>query len=384
MPVTIRAKTGEDVQPGGTALFGSLESLRSICALVVALFHVTWTNHFLRLPGIDRAWTFVDFFFVLSGFVISNAYLGKINTSGDARDFMIKRLFRLYPLHIVTLIGVGALQFVSWKMLGRADPFGSNWQVLIALNLTLSHAIGLSSGAILNVPSWSISVELYAYMLFCLIGLVGRSPRIRATILALCVAVSLFALVTANPDYGLSTPANTSLARGVFGFSLGCFITVFRQNFVLRVSGWFADAVIAVIAAVIIAMMTLNGEHSHFLFWLPLVFGMFILALTCSHGSRLVAFLEMRIFRQFGMISYSIYMNHVFILMLFSFVAGRIASGPKIVAEHGQLHAIPLLTGDILVAGFIIVLLASSWVTYRLIENPGRSLGRRITKSGLR
>jgi peptidoglycan/LPS O-acetylase OafA/YrhL len=365
-----------------TEFFPCLESLRSVCALVVALFHVTWTNHILLIPAMDRAWTFVDFFFVLSGFVISNAYLATVRTTGDVRQFMIKRLFRLYPLHIFTLCAVGILQLVSWKILGRGDSFGTNWPVLLALNLSLSHAVGFSSGMILNVPSWSISVELYAYLLFCIICLAGHKMGAWFPLIVAAIIISLIMMMTLHPEQGLSTPADSSLARGIFGFGIGCLVTLFRRHFALRITGLMADGAIAIVGALILHLMTGYGEHSAALFWLPPAFALFILVITSAAQSQTIRFLETRLFRNFGQISYSIYMNHVFVLMGFSFVAGRIASGPKIAAEHGLLHAVPLAWGDILALAFVVTLLVLSWGTYQLIENPGRLLGRRLA-SGL-
>jgi peptidoglycan/LPS O-acetylase OafA/YrhL len=361
-----------------TEFFPCLESLRSICALVVALFHIGWTNHIKLIPMMDRAWTFVDFFFVLSGFVISNAYFGKIATLSQTRQFLIKRIFRLYPLHIATLLMVGFVQFASWQWLGRENPFGPHWPWLLALNLTLSHAIGLSDGMILNVPSWSISVELYAYLAFCIICLISRSKTALLATLIASSAVSLVLLISASPDLGLSTPANSSLARGIFGFCLGCLSTLFRRRFSFSLTGVRADMVIMAITCVILMLMAKCSEYSHALFWLPAVFALFIVTITNARGSWIVSFLENRVFRSFGLISYSIYMNHVFILMGFSFLAGRFATGPKVVAEHGTLHAVPLATGDLLTIGFVVTLLVVSWLTYWLIENPGRLIGRRV------
>ncbi len=362
------------------AFFPCLESLRSICALVVALFHIGWTNHLKLIPAMDRAWTFVDFFFVLSGVVISNAYLGKIRNAHQVKLFLIKRIFRLYPLHIATLIMVGAVQFASWKWLGRESSFGPDWPWLLTLNLTLSHAIGLGSGMILNVPSWSISVELYAYLAFCLFCLIGRTKTLFLAILIASIAVSLWVLVTANPDLGLSTPANSSLARGIFGFCIGALVTLLRRSVPFQLTGIRADFVIATISCLIIAMMSLCHETSHFLFWLPAIFGLFILAITNVQGSKIVFILENRIFRNFGLISYSIYMNHVFVLMFFSFLANRLSHGETAIVGRGALRNVPLITGDLLALGYVVTLLALSWLTYRVIENPGRLIGRKLAE----
>ncbi len=53
----------------------------------------------------QNAWLFVDFFFVLSGFVIAYAYLDSLGTPRATRIFVIRRIGRVWPLHVV-LLGV--------------------------------------------------------------------------------------------------------------------------------------------------------------------------------------------------------------------------------------------------------------------------------------
>lgn len=378
MSIRMNIRYGSGSSPA--AFFPSLDSLRSVCALVVALFHVSWTNHVLLIPGMDRAWTFVDFFFVLSGFVISNAYIDSVRDLGAAGRFMVRRISRLYPMHLATLIGVGVLQFIGWQFLGRGNPFGADWPTVLSLNLVLSHAVGLSSSAILNVPSWSISIEFYAYMFFCALCLVTGNLTNWLTVVLVIVVSSLAAMVIISPDYGLSTPAYSSLARGLFGFFIGVGITIFRRIFELRIVGPLSDVAIVLVAATISWIMIVSTEHSYRLLVLPPLFATLIIAITSAHGSRIVRFLENDLFRRVGLISYSIYMNHVMVLIVFGYLAGKFATGPKIVAEHGQLHAVPLFIGDVLALAFVAVLLIVSWLTYWLIEAPGRRAGRHLAE----
>ena len=54
--------------------FEALDSWRGICALMVALLHFEAFSHLKDLPFFNDAYLFVDFFFVLSGFVIAANY----------------------------------------------------------------------------------------------------------------------------------------------------------------------------------------------------------------------------------------------------------------------------------------------------------------------
>ena len=75
--------------------FSALDSFRGICALLVALFHLSAASHFFYLPFVRNAGIFVDFFFVLSGFVLAHAYSHKIQTAEDLKIFLIRRVGRL-------------------------------------------------------------------------------------------------------------------------------------------------------------------------------------------------------------------------------------------------------------------------------------------------
>ena len=59
--------------------FHVLDGWRGVCALLVALFHVNAVGHFYGLPVVRNGLLFVDFFFVLSGFVITHAYAERVS-----------------------------------------------------------------------------------------------------------------------------------------------------------------------------------------------------------------------------------------------------------------------------------------------------------------
>jgi peptidoglycan/LPS O-acetylase OafA/YrhL len=92
------------VIPAATVRFEVLDSWRGICALLVTLFHFPaagWlaTNGFIR-----GSYLFVDFFFVLSGFVIAHAYGERLGDGTSFRKFMVTRFGRLFPLHAFMLL----------------------------------------------------------------------------------------------------------------------------------------------------------------------------------------------------------------------------------------------------------------------------------------
>ena len=162
-----------------------LDVARGLAALSVVIFHyrifyfkdnATFIisnqpfSSFLY-PIYDDGWIGVQFFFLLSGFVFFKFYLEKIKEKKISfYNFFILRFSRLYPLHFFTLIIVLLFYYLNEKY---------NFHNLIivdfkhfVLNLFLIHEWGFKSiHGTLNHPSWSISVEILMYLIFFVIAL---------------------------------------------------------------------------------------------------------------------------------------------------------------------------------------------------------------------
>ena len=80
-----------------------LETFRGIFALIIVLHHLKIDTFIQKSSIVINGGLVVDFFFVLSGFVISLNYIDKINSKLDLINFQKKRFLRLYPLHLLTL-----------------------------------------------------------------------------------------------------------------------------------------------------------------------------------------------------------------------------------------------------------------------------------------
>jgi peptidoglycan/LPS O-acetylase OafA/YrhL len=84
--------------------FETLDSWRGICALLVAVFHMPLAGALAGNQFIRGSYLFVDFFFVLSGFVIAHAYGAKLTRGEGLAKFMVTRFGRLFPLHAFMLL----------------------------------------------------------------------------------------------------------------------------------------------------------------------------------------------------------------------------------------------------------------------------------------
>jgi peptidoglycan/LPS O-acetylase OafA/YrhL len=98
----------------------------------------------------------VDFFFVLSGFVLARAYWNDRRSATFANNVR-DRIARMYPLHFATLCAVGVMQWILVDRLS-SPPFVYlfNDTYDFVLNLLLLNRTGLERGFSFNGPSWSI------------------------------------------------------------------------------------------------------------------------------------------------------------------------------------------------------------------------------------
>ena len=115
----------------------------------------------------------VQFFFVLSGFIFFMFYRNRIlEQTINFRNFLILRLTRLYPLHLLTLIFVLAMQYFYNHNFSEYFIYKSNDFINFVAHFFLIQEWGLigETGSF-NAPSWSISVELFLYISFFIISL---------------------------------------------------------------------------------------------------------------------------------------------------------------------------------------------------------------------
>ena len=241
----------------GTERYLALDVLRGIAALAVVVYH--W-EHFLFFPGQDAnpaldharqplydvlspfynsGYVAVDLFFSLSGFIFFCFYARRIRGGGlSFLDFAHLRLSRLYPLHLLTLLLVVALQYAYFDRYKAYFVYQENdlkhfmLQLLFAVELLLPAAPYSFNG-----PIWSVSIEVLLYALFfftCRYGCVRLS-----CLIALSVAGAL-----------LSTLAGLT-ARGIFSFFLGgiCFHAFLCIRALARGRAFAAKVLLLVILA---------------------------------------------------------------------------------------------------------------------------------------
>jgi len=201
----------------------ALTGIRALAALLVLGMHTEQNvpaGLDSLLPFFARGYLGVDFFFVLSGFIITHVYFASLASPSRSavQIFLWHRLIRLYPVHITILAGLVAI--VS---LAHAAGFTFNnpqewqWNELL-WQLTLLHAWGVTASPGWNAPSWSISAEWFAYLLFPLLAAALMWVRERAIALLIAVAaLAATALLFAVAGWTLNTWVGAPALARVFG-----------------------------------------------------------------------------------------------------------------------------------------------------------------------
>ena len=139
----------------------------------------------------DNGHVAVQYFWAVSGFVFAHVYLADAGARGR---FWLARVARLWPLHLLTLVLVAALQAVYSGAHGTEFIYHHQDLKHFLLSLGLAHYWGWQADQSFNGPSWSLSTEILAYAAFWLLlpGL-RRSPAMLA-LTAAVLALGLFFL----------------------------------------------------------------------------------------------------------------------------------------------------------------------------------------------
>lgn len=346
-------------------------ALRGIAALLVVFYHLQFGEN-VRLgwesatPFFTKGYLWVDLFFLLSGFVIAYSAQADEKAPYDwpqVRRFWAARFARIYPLHLVCLLAMLLLQAgLYWLGVATGKPLGepARWTSGSWLNfveqLFLLNGWGLTGRIGWNIPSWSISAEATAYLLFPLLAaMLVRGGRI-ALLLFIAAATGFYGWVAATTGV-LDIVKGLAILRCLAGFSLG--MVLFMQR------AWFErlpDSLLTLMQATGLALalatllLGLNDVIA-----IP---GFFLLvAATWPDRGWLARPLAMRPLVWLGEISYSVYLVHVVLLEPW------VRFAPTVFARLGLT---PLAGRSCVVAGALLLVLFVAALTYRHVELPAR------------
>lgn len=335
----------------------------------MVLFHFRTDGVLTNLAPIRRGWMFVDFFFVLSGFVLAHAYFARIGRDISPMRFLGLRLGRVYPLHLAVLLAMLALELllaVVPGLSGRQAFAPGHSAGELAASLLLLNSSGVVGRLVWNGPSWSIAAEFWSYGIFAALVLARRVWPF-----ALTAGGAGLTLLVFHPDlYEASYDFGT--LRCLFGFSIGVLAWAFRGSPDWRPSLLLATMAELLFVAAIIGFTALVWGGARTLI-APVLFAGAVLVFADDAGlvSRL---LRTRPFAVIGTLSYAIYMVHPFVqarLMEMLAAVGLSETGtPDRLAVNGW-------AADAITLGMLGLVIGTAALAYRWIEKPARDWSRR-------
>jgi peptidoglycan/LPS O-acetylase OafA/YrhL len=333
----------------------SLTSLRFFAAFWVVLYHyMQQLPDQPAVPVVKSGYLAVDFFFILSGFVLAHAnYLKWTEKTFRYRDFLIKRIARIYPMHLATL-SFFVLLVGGSVLMGRPpdNPERFNFYWLPAHLLLVNAWSPLEVGTF-NHPSWSISAEWFAYLLFPVLICAcfwRRVPAWLAILTAITLLIGFFEL--SLPLIGRSM-TNLHSGLGIYRilpeFLLG--LVVYRGARLYVLSHGAALSTFLLLCVPTFAFLGVDD------IWIILTFAVLIWAAASGSLEGRRNILDARPLVYLGEVSYSIYMVHMCVA-IFLFNALK---------ATGHANIAFAVVGSLLV-------LPAAMFTYRFIEMPARRM----------
>nr|WP_249141727.1 acyltransferase [Bradyrhizobium diazoefficiens] len=351
-----------------------MTGLRFFAAIAIVVLHLNvYGLGFLEGVPLTSA---VSFFFILSGFILAHRYPA-LETKQAVLHFLVARAARIWPVHLVVLL------ILFFLPQGAVTPVESPWLLLSNATLTQAWIPFSNSYFSYNNVSWSISVEAFFYLAFpLLIASLAQTwwwklPCTLAITFAL-IAISTYLGLGSftSPDWSLTATGliyANPLAR-LFEFTLGMCICLASRAAAPFLKLSYFRATLLEIAA--LALVFANA-------WVARPFNIFVgsqigfparqwlgagATMTVSFAVILIVFSQQRgalsratgsasmVF--VGEISFSIYMLHYVILRFY----------------FAYRDFLPEWSGAVMLVLFFVVLFASSFLMWKLVESPARSL----------
>ena len=353
------------------AHFGAIDGMRGIAAVCVVIFH--YAHFYIPEAGIPKPETgipyaailqkiythgedFVRLFWVISGFVFAHVYWTRETT---AREFMVARFARLYPLHFVTLILVAVLQTISATATGHFQIIEDNdLRHFIAQLFLMGSSLNFTHPNSFNAAIWSVSAEVFVYIAFFFTLRWTRNNQLTGGLLLASIS---YITAILKPDNFLVT--DWVFVCGVFFFAgTVCYAlyTVFSHKRAIFY------AILAVFFGFSLASILMgNVDLTLISLWCTLV-----LVLATLQG---LPFTYGRILRFLGNISYSLYLVHMPIQIFVLLIADLVFDGTRAFAD--SYVTLPL---------FLITSITVAYYVHIKFEKPtGAWIRRRLAKSTL-
>ena len=322
----------------------ALLGVRAFPPLVLVMFHFSEGHGYRHFWPLDyvaaRGYLWVQFFFCLSGFILTHVYharTAQLFTGRGYRAFLRARLIRLYPLHLV-MLGVVLLTAIVTRYLAAIGHYTSIFDltyhtvitpISFVLNLLLIQAWNTQPSLTWNGVAWFVSVEWALCLLFPVFLFLSRGPLWRGLALIAAGIAGLTALDLTSA-HGLDITFHNGVLRGLSDFSVGVGLAMLYRAWKPRdaLPDWAHSLIqLAVVFALFTAIYNTGWAHTRMDIFTVLPMMALVLALAFDRG--IVAdTLKTRIPQILGGWSYAIYIGQTFGLLIIRVFEQRLYPPP--------------------------------------------------------
>jgi peptidoglycan/LPS O-acetylase OafA/YrhL len=354
-----------------------LDGLRGTAAISVVIFHILeWVTPNWDINPLHHAYLAVDFFFMLSGFVVGYAYDDRMKKDAPAkialsfREFAKRRLIRLHPVVIVAA-AAGLLGFLFDPYVGTAQTVGvaispAKLMLIFALSLLLLPTPNLpntfNETHSINGPAWTLFLEYIANTLYGLFGHKLKRNLHIALIVAGAIGLVLTALHYDRLAWGWDWKTLwVGYVRLFFPFLTG--LLIFRMNLRWRVP--LPYVVCSLLLVAVFAVPTQKGVTGPY--EAACVILLFPVIIMMGAGVTTMSGWLGRLCRFTGQLSYPLYIIHYPLIYMF---------GHWLMSTHPARTTVPLVATGLFVTEIAIatVLLYAydlpvrAWLTKKFIK----------------
>jgi peptidoglycan/LPS O-acetylase OafA/YrhL len=331
-------------KPASSGKIAALAGARAFPPLMVVMFHFSEGHHYSGWRPLDflatRGYLWVEFFFVLSGFILAHAYWARLNDllrrSGYGA-FLRARLIRLYPLHLFMLLLLLAM-VVGLRALaahgGYLSIFDAKYHQNVSakgfwLSLFLVQAWNTMNTLTWNGVSWFVSVEFALCLMFPALLWLAEGKLWRGFALIAAGLAGLLALLFTS-QHGLDITFHNGVLRGMSDFSIGVGMAVLFRRLKPRdrMPEW-VHSLLQLLLLLLLGYVVMHTGWSHTRMDIFTVLPLMVLVFALAFDRGIVARgLQTRLPQILGEWSYAIYLGQTTWLLAIRFFEQRLYPPP--------------------------------------------------------
>lgn len=380
----------------GSERIAALAGARAFPPLFVVMYHFSEGHHYSGWKILDyfatRGYLWVEFFFVLSGFILTHVYWPRLKDLLHGRgylDFLRARLIRLFPLHLFMLLLILAMVIVLRALAaqgGYVSIFDLKYHQDVSvkgfwLSLFLVHAWNSMPSLTWNGVSWFVSVEFALCLLFPPLLWLAEGRLWRGLAFIAAGLAGLLALLFTS-RHGLDITFHNGVLRGLCDFTIGMGMAVLFRHLKPRDQApeWVHSGLQILLVSLLAYVVTHTGwSHTRMDIFtvLPLMMLLFVLAFDRGILARA---LQMRLPQRLGEWSYAVYMGQTAWLLGIRFFEQRlypsneaIVLGTRFADLIWWLEPLGLVTICVLWGGLL-----AEWIELPIAAKLRKHFGRRL------